>query len=180
MAGSHWSPRPRVAVKPLVGRFSLHGRLANQRLTSVTYAATLDVPRHIVEFLARYSPQRRRIGTPRGSRALGPFRQAVLVLRWFRERGCVHCLARDAGVSRATGYRYLHEGIGVLADQAPGLHEISKVCQESGITHVILDGTLIECDRVAGVRENGHDLWFSRLQLPHPHALPRSPGVPVR
>ncbi|MEV5012447.1 hypothetical protein AB0K74_44325 [Streptomyces sp. NPDC056159] len=36
-----------------------------------------------------YSPQRRRIGTPRGSRALGPFRQAVLVLRWFRERGCV-------------------------------------------------------------------------------------------
>lgn len=27
------------------------------------------------------------------------FRQAVLVLRWFRERGCVHCLARDAGVS---------------------------------------------------------------------------------
>jgi hypothetical protein len=46
----------------------------------VTYAATLDVPRHIVEFLARLlATQRRRIGTPRGSRALGPFRQAVLV-----------------------------------------------------------------------------------------------------
>ncbi|MET9386333.1 transposase family protein [Streptomyces sp. NPDC002928] len=129
----------------------------------VTYAATLDVPRRIVEFLARLlATQRRRIGTPRGSRALGPFRQAVLVLRWFRERGCVHCLARDAGVSQATGYRYLHKGINVLADQAPGLHEILKVCQESGITHVILDGTLIECDRVAGVRENGNDLWFSQ------------------
>ncbi|MFI7293659.1 transposase family protein [Streptomyces sp. NPDC050121] len=82
----------------------------------------------------------------------------------------MHCLARDAGVSQATGYRYryryryryLHEGSDVLADQAPGLHEILKVCQESGMTHVILDGTLIECDRVAGVRENGNDLWFSR------------------
>ncbi|MFE4414967.1 hypothetical protein [Streptomyces sp. NPDC056821] len=71
-------------------------------------------------------------------------------------------LARDAGVSQATGYRYLHEGIGVLADQAPGLHEILKVCQELGMTHVILDGTLIECDRVAGFRENGNDLWFSQ------------------
>ncbi len=71
----------------------------------VTYVATLDVPRHVVEFLARLlATHRRRIGTPRRSRALGPFRQAVLVLRWFRERGCVHCLARDAGVSQATGY----------------------------------------------------------------------------
>ena len=48
-------------------------------------------------------------------------RQAVLVLRWFPDRGCVHCLARDAGVSQATGYRYLHEVITVLARQAPAL-----------------------------------------------------------
>lgn len=76
----------------------------------VTYAATLDIPRHVVEYLSRLlAVHRRRIGTPRGSRAFGPFRQAVLVLRWFRERGCVHCLARDAGISQATGYRYLHE-----------------------------------------------------------------------
>ncbi|WP_416072071.1 hypothetical protein [Streptomyces sp. ME18-1-4] len=56
----------------------------------------------------------------------------------------MHCLARDAGVSQVTGYRYhyLHEGIDILADQAPGLHEILKVCQESGMTHAILDGTL--------------------------------------
>lgn len=47
-----------------------------------------------------------------------------MVLRWFRERGCVHCLARDAGVSQATGYRYLHEAIDVLAAQAPDLHEV--------------------------------------------------------
>ena len=131
--------------------------------TLVTYVATLDVPRHVVEYLSRLlAAHRRRIGTPRGSRALGPFRQAVLVLRWFRERGCVHCLARDAGVSQATGYRYLHEGIDVLADWAPDLHEVLGRCRREGVTHVILDGTLIESDRVAGVRENGNDLWFSQ------------------
>ncbi|MEU4303470.1 transposase family protein [Kitasatospora aureofaciens] len=129
----------------------------------VTYGATLDVPRHVVEFVARHlAAHRRRIGTPKGSRALGPFRQAVLVLRWFRERGCVHCLARDAGVSQATGYRYLHEGIDVLADQAPDLHEVLMQCRRQGMTHVILDGTLIESDRLAGTRENGNDLWFSQ------------------
>ncbi len=131
--------------------------------TLVTYVATLDVPRHVVEYLSRLlAAHRRRIGTPRGSRALGPFRQAVLVLRWFRERGCVHCLARDAGISQATGYRYLHEGIDVLSAQAPDLHEVLSRCRGEGMTHVILDGTLIESDRLAGLRDNGNDLWFSQ------------------
>lgn len=122
----------------------------------VTYHARLDVPRHVVEYLARLlAAHHRCIGTPRGSRALGPFRQAVLVLRWFRERGCVQCLARDAGVSQATGYRYLNEGIDVLADRAPGLHDVLARCQQEGMSHLILDGTLITCDRVAGVTEDG-------------------------
>ncbi|WP_432037143.1 transposase family protein [Streptomyces cucumeris] len=129
----------------------------------VTYVATLDVPRHVVEYLARLlAAHRRHIGTPRGNRALGPFRQAVLILRWFRERGCVHCLARDAGVSQATGYRYLHEGIDVLAEKAPDLYQVLDRNRREGMTHVILDGTLIKCDRVAGIRENGNDLWFSQ------------------
>ncbi|MFJ2393296.1 hypothetical protein ACIOTI_11155 [Streptomyces sp. NPDC087843] len=84
----------------------------------------------------------------------------MLVLRWFRDPGCVRCLARDAGVFQATGYRFLHEGIDVLADQAPDLHEV--LCQREGMAHVILDGTLIKSDRLAGVRENGNDLWFSQ------------------
>ncbi|WP_329088026.1 MULTISPECIES: transposase family protein [unclassified Streptosporangium] len=129
----------------------------------ITYAAALDVPRHVVTYLARLlAAHRRRLGTPRGSRALGPFRQAVLVLRWFRERGCVHCLARDAGISQATGYRYLHEGIDVLADQALDLYEVLDRCRREGMTHVVLDGTLITSDRLAGTRENGNDLWFSQ------------------
>jgi hypothetical protein len=129
----------------------------------VTYVATLDIPRHVVDHLSRLlAVRRRRIGTPKGSRALGPFRQAVLVLRWFREQACVHCLARDAGISQATAYRYLHEGIDVLAEQAPDLDEVLHRCRREGMTHVVLDGTLIASDRLAGVRDNGNDLWFSK------------------
>lgn len=128
----------------------------------VTYVATLDVPRHVVEHFSRLlAAYRRRIGTPRGSRALGTFRQAVLVLRWFRERACVHCLARDFGISQATGYRYLHEGIDVLAEYAPTLHEVLDRCQREGMSHVILDGMLVSCDRVAGLADNSNDLWYS-------------------
>ncbi len=97
----------------------------------VTYAATLDVPRQTVEFLARLlAAHRQGLRTPRGSRALGPFCQAVLVLRWFRERGCVHCLVRDAGVSQATGYRYLHEGIDVLAARIHALPALYKAAAD--------------------------------------------------
>lgn len=128
----------------------------------VAYSATLDVPRHLVEFLARLlAAHRRAIGTPSGSRALGPFGQAVLVLRWFRDRGRVHRLALDAGISQATGYRYLHEGIDVPAERAPELHEVLARRHDEGMTHVVLDGTLVSCDRVAGVTENGNDLWYS-------------------
>jgi hypothetical protein len=130
-------------VKPLVGQVSPQdlGR-TTRGFTLVTYVATLDVPRQVVDHLSRLLvAHQRRIGTPRGSRALGLFRQAVLVLRWFRERACVHCLARDFGVSQATGYRYLHEGIDVLAGQAPDLHHVLDRARREGMTHVILDGT---------------------------------------
>ncbi|MFE1771087.1 hypothetical protein [Streptomyces sp. NPDC059008] len=46
----------------------------------------------------------------------------MLVLRWFREGGCVQFLARDADISQATplpGYRYLYEGIDVHTHQVP-------------------------------------------------------------
>ncbi len=57
---------------------------------------------------------------------------------------------------------YLHEGINVLAGQAPDLRQVLSRCRREGMTHVILDGTLIETDRLAGVRDNGNDLWFSQ------------------
>lgn len=59
-----------------------------------------------VDFLARLLvAHRKTIGTPSGSRALGPLHQTVLVVRWFRDHDRVHRLARDAGISQAKGSR---------------------------------------------------------------------------
>ncbi|OIJ90403.1 hypothetical protein BIV24_17760 [Streptomyces colonosanans] len=84
----------------------------------VAYVATLDVPRHVVDYLSRLlATRRRQIGTPRSDRSS---RRC-----WCcAGSGCVHCLVRDTGISQATGYRYLHEGIDALAGQAPDLHEV--------------------------------------------------------
>jgi hypothetical protein len=126
-----------------------------------------DVPRPVVEFVARLlAAHRQAIGTRRGTRVLGPFRQAVFILRWFRDHTCVHCLARDAGIPQATGYRYLHEGIDVLAARAPDLAEILECCLHEGVPFVVLDGTLVRCDRVAGETERGTDLWYS-IRIKH-------------
>ena len=87
----------------------------------IAYRATLDVPRELAQFAAKLLlAERRRRGTPRGSRALTCFWQAVLGLRWFRDRTAPDALARDHGISRATAYRYLDEVIAVLADAGPG------------------------------------------------------------
>lgn len=84
----------------------------------------LDVPRELAQHLSRLLHiERRRRSTRKNNRALTCFRQAVLGLRWFRQNVEVTALARDHGISRATGYRYLDEVIEVLANQAPDLHE---------------------------------------------------------
>jgi hypothetical protein len=50
----------------------------------VAYTAVLDIREDTVYFLARLLMLRRlELGTRRGRRALGGYRQAVLVIRWF-------------------------------------------------------------------------------------------------
>ena len=86
----------------------------------ITYSATLDVPAETATLLTELLiAERLRRGTGVGARAASARDQAVLVLRWFREDTGLPTLARDAGVSVATGYRYLHEGIDALAAHAP-------------------------------------------------------------
>ena len=132
----------------------------------IAYRATLDVPRELVQFVAKLlAAERRRRGTPRGSRALTCFWQAVLGLRWFRDRTTPDALARDHGISRATAYRYRDEVIDVLADQAPDLREALERAKGEGLAHVILDGKIIPCDRckepAVSVKGEVIDLWYS-------------------
>jgi hypothetical protein len=71
-------------------------------------------------------------------------------------------------VSQACGYRYLHEVIDVLAAQAPDLHDVLVECQNQELNHVILDGTLIATDRLAGTHVNSEgkevDTWYSGVR----------------
>jgi hypothetical protein len=132
----------------------------------IVYRAALDVPRELAWFAATLLlAERRRRGTPGGSRALTCFWQAVLGLRWFRDRTCAEALARDHGISRATAYRYIDEVITVLAGQSPDLHEALKRAQDEGFSHVILDGAVITCDRckepAVSVKGEVIDLWYS-------------------
>ncbi|WP_372452754.1 HARBI1 family protein [Pseudonocardia nigra] len=105
-------------------------------------------------------------GTRQGRGALGPWRHAVLVLRWFLDATRVAQLAVDNGIGLWTAYRYLHEGIDVLAAAAPGLHGALLAAQLAGHTHVQLDDTLVRTDRnkAAGptvVNGKPVDLWWS-------------------
>ena len=129
----------------------------------IAYSATLDVPQETATLLTDLLiAQRLRCGTPVGSRAASARDQALLVLRWFREDADMKVLAADTGISIATGYRYLHEGIDALAAQAPDLHEVLERGQAAGWTHVTVDGTLIRTDRCRVKNpDTGHDLWFS-------------------
>jgi DDE superfamily endonuclease len=132
----------------------------------IAYRATLDVPRELVQFTAKLLwAERRRRGTPRGSRALTCFWEAVLGLRWFRDRASPEALARDHGISRATAYRYVDEVIAVLAEQAPDLHQALERAQDEGLPHVILDGKIIPSDRckepAISVKGQVIDLWYS-------------------
>jgi hypothetical protein len=93
---------------------------------------------------------RRQIGTRRGSRALSCRKQAVFVLAWFRDRPDVRRLGKGFGISQATAYRYLHEGIDVLAARAPGLKEALEKAIELGLAYLILDGKVVAADRCTG------------------------------
>jgi hypothetical protein len=132
----------------------------------IAYRATLDVPRELAQFTARLLlAERRRRGTPRGSRALTCFWQAVLGLRWFRDRTTCEALARDHGISRATAYRYVDEVIIVLAGQAPDLCEALARAGDEELPHVILDGKIVLADRckepAVSVKGEVIDLWYS-------------------
>jgi DDE superfamily endonuclease len=132
----------------------------------ITYRATLDVPDGLVRFLARLlAAERRRRRTPAQSRKLTPRGQAVLALRWFRDRTRTEALARDHGVSRATAYRYVAEAVDVLSARAPDLGGALERALAEGVPYVILDGKVFGTDACAGTTESARggeiSLWYS-------------------
>ena len=148
------------------------------RAMTVTYTAALPIRDQTVLFLsALLHAERQRRGTRTGARALGRFKQAVLILRWFLDGTRLIQLAIDNGIGRSTAYDYLHEGITVLAPAAPSLESALRKAKQAGYPYVIIDGTLIETNRVAAAgRTLGVNLWWSgRHRQPRPRIPPVDP-----
>jgi hypothetical protein len=132
----------------------------------VSHRARLDVSAPVLKAVTGWiARHRRRPGTRPGQRAATVHSQVTLLLRWLRHRLDLRTLALQAGVSIATGYRYLHEGLDVIAGHAPDLTQVLADARRAGVVFLCLDGTLIRTDRVAvRVEVNGkpaHHLWFS-------------------
>jgi hypothetical protein len=116
----------------------------------------------------RLAVERRRRGTRARRRALGCYRQAVLVLRWFVDGTRLAQLARDNRIGLSTAYRYLHEGTDALAATAPGLRGALLAARAAGHPHVTVDGTLIVSDRCRVMGPTaGVDLWWSGKHRAH-------------
>jgi hypothetical protein len=142
----------------------------------VTYSAVLPVSEETVLFVSGLlAAERRRRRTRARRRALGCYRQAVLVLRWFCDGTRLAQLAADNRIGRSTAYRYLHEGIDALAAAAPGLRGALLAARAADHPHVTVDGTLIHTDRCAapGPTTRGDrpdrrvDLWWSGKHAAH-------------
>jgi len=132
----------------------------------IPYRAMLDVPAELLRYLSRLlKAERRYRGTPARSRRLTCREQALLALRWFRDRTRIDRLATDHKISRATAYRYVAEAVAVLSAQAPGLDEALERALADGVPYVILDGKIFETDRlsetVTSAKGEDIDAWYS-------------------
>jgi hypothetical protein len=153
----------------------------------IAYRAMLDVPREVVREVAKLlRAERRARGTRRGSRVLTCFKQALLVLVWFRTQGEIALVGAGFGVSRATAYRYRDEVITVLAEQAPDLHDALRQVAEQGWSHVVLDGKVFRTDRCAETTTSTQgetiNAWYSgkhRAPGGNVQALMRPDGLPI-
>jgi hypothetical protein len=153
----------------------------------IAYRAMLDVPRELVRYLSRLlAAERRALGTRPGTRALTCHYQAILVLIWFRKGEDKAMLGAGFGVSRATAYRYVAEGVKVLAGQAPDLHAALRRAADDGWPHVILDGKLFHTDRLAetttSVKGKTIDAWYSGKHRDfgaNIQAIMRPDGLPI-
>src|SRR5262249_28476132 len=146
-------------VSPKITRY-------RERLRVISYAVMLDVPRELIWLVSRLlAARRRQIGTRKGTRRLGCYRQAVFALAWFRGKGEVRRLGPGFGLPQATAYGYRDEVIEVLAARARGLAEALERALAEGTPYLILDGKVVDTDqcREKTTSRKGKviDLWYS-------------------
>ena len=157
---------PAAGAEPPVEEVSLKITIYRERLRVVSYRVMLDVPRELVVFVSGLLAARRReIGTRRGTRRLGCYRQALFALAWFRDKGDIPRLGAGFGLPQSTAYRYLDEVIEVLAARAPGLQQALERALGEGTPYLILDGKVVDTDRcrekTTSRKGESIDMWYS-------------------
>jgi hypothetical protein len=121
----------------------------------LVYPSSMPVSNRALQVLADALRQHR---TAMGSRwrRLPPGRQALLVLAHLRKGETYTALAGGFGVGTTTVFRYVREGIDVLAAVATTLDQALEIARRKAF--VILDGTLLSIDRVG--MTSGYDRVF--------------------
>src|SRR3954466_7384655 len=101
--------------------------------------------RHLTLVAKELREHRRQLGTR--WRLVSSSEQALMVLAHLRKGATHRDLANGFGVGVTTAYRYLKEGLTVLAAMAPTLEQAIQTAKKKA--YVTLDGTLVRIDRVA-------------------------------
>lgn len=134
---------------------------AEQGASVVVYRARLDVPDDLVSWVENLIATRR--CEAGGSwRVLTSFDQAVMLLVWLSTGESFPRVAAHFGVSTDTAWRYVHEGVDVLAEQAPSLGEAIAAAGKE--RRLLLDGTLIPTWRCStmGTQTNADPLYSGK------------------
>jgi hypothetical protein len=121
----------------------------------LVYPSSMPVSNRALQTLADALRHRRTVMRTRWRR-LTPGEQALLVLAHLNKGETYTALAAGFGVGTTTVFRYVREGVDVLATVAPTLDQALDVARRKA--YVILDGTLLAIDRVG--MGSGYDRAF--------------------